>query len=131
VRDANGDWIGDDIVAQDIMVMEAQGPIVDRSLELLGTTDMGIVRFRRLLKEQIELVSGGKDPINTYRDPAENQRLVLPHSRNFYDRGVFGEASSYRRGSATGALGMQNSPINDLIEDLFEQAARGAPEFAK
>jgi hypothetical protein len=26
---------------------------------------------------------------------------------------------------------MQNSPINDLIEDLFEQAARGAPEFAK
>jgi hypothetical protein len=30
----------------------------------------------------------------------------------------------------TGALGMQNSPINDLIEDLFEQAARGAPELA-
>jgi hypothetical protein len=26
---------------------------------------------------------------------------------------------------------MQNSPINDLIEDLFEQAARGAPEFAE
>jgi hypothetical protein len=45
--------------------------------------------------------------------------------------GVSGKSSSYRRGSATGALGMQNSPINDLIEDLFEQAARGAPEFAK
>jgi len=103
---------------------------VDRSLELLGTTDMGIVKFRRLLKEQIELVRSGKDPINTYRDRAANQRLVLPHSRNFYDRGVFGKTSSYRRGSATGALGMQNSPINELIEDLFEQAARGAPELA-
>jgi 5,5'-dehydrodivanillate O-demethylase len=132
VRDANGDWIRDDIVAQDIMVMTAQGPIVDRSLEQLGTTDMGVVKFRRLVKEQIELVQSGKDPINTYRDPATNQRLVLPHSRNFYDRGVFGKSSAYRRGSATGALGMQNSPINDLIEDLFEQAAaRAAPEFAK
>jgi len=130
-HDANGDWIRDDIVAQDIMVMTAQGPIVDRSQELLGTTDLGLVKFRRLLKEQIELVGSGKDPINIYRDPAANQRLALPHSRNFYDRGVFGEASSYRRGSATGALGMQNSPINDLVEDLFEQAARGAPAFAK
>jgi hypothetical protein len=46
-------------------------------------------------------------------------------------RCVSGKASAYRRGSATGALGMQNSPINDLIEDLFEQAARGAPEFAE
>jgi hypothetical protein len=81
--------------------------------------------------EQIEVVRSGKDPINTHRDPAANQRLVLPHSRNFYDRGVFGASSSYRRGSATGALGMQNSPINDLVEDLFERASRGAPEFAK
>lgn len=39
-HDANGDWIRDDIVAQDIMVMTAQGPIVDRPRELLGTTDI-------------------------------------------------------------------------------------------
>jgi 5,5'-dehydrodivanillate O-demethylase len=130
-RDENGDWIRDDIVAQDIMVMAAQGPILDRSLEMLGTTDTGVVKFRRLLKEQIELVQSGSEPINTYRDPTENRRLVLPHSQNFYDRGVYGKAASYRRGSATGALGMQNSPINDLIEDLFEEAARGAPELVK
>jgi 5,5'-dehydrodivanillate O-demethylase oxygenase subunit len=104
---------------------------MDRSLELLATTDTGIVKYRRLLKEQIELVGAGKDPINTYRDPAANRRLELPHPRDFYDRGIHGKASAYRRGSATGALGMQNSPINDLIEDLFEQAARGAPEFAQ
>jgi hypothetical protein len=55
----------------------------------------------------------------------------LPHSQNFYDRGVYGKAVFYRRGSATGALGMQNSPINDLIEDLFEEAAGGAPELVK
>ena len=88
-RDENGDWIRDDIVAQDIMVMTAQGPIMDRSLELLGTTDTGVVKFRRLLKEQIELVQSGSEPINTYREPSENRRLVLPHSQNFYDRGSY------------------------------------------
>jgi 5,5'-dehydrodivanillate O-demethylase len=130
-HDDNGDWIRDDIVAQDIMVMTAQGPILDRSLEMLGTTDTGVVKFRRLLKEQIELVQRGGEPINTYHDPSKNRRIELPHSRNFYDRGVFGKAGSYRRGSATGALGMQNSPINDLIEDLFEEAARGEAALAK
>lgn len=64
------------------------------------------------------LVSGVK--LTHYR------RLVLPHSKDFYERGVFGSGAAYRRGSATGALGMQNSPINDLIEDLFEEAARVA-----
>jgi 5,5'-dehydrodivanillate O-demethylase oxygenase subunit len=126
-HDRNGDWIRDDIVAQDIMVMTSQGPIVDRSREMLGVSDIGVVKFRRLLKEQIELVRGGGEPINVYRDAGENRRLVLPHSKDFYDRGVFGSGASYRRGSATGALGMQNSPINDLIEDLFEEAARAAP----
>ncbi len=107
--------------------MTSQGPIVDRSREMLGVSDIGVVKFRRLLKEQIELVRGGGEPINVYRDAGENRRLVLPHSKDFYDRGVFGSGASYRRGSATGALGMQNSPINDLIEDLFEEAARAAP----
>jgi 5,5'-dehydrodivanillate O-demethylase len=123
-KDANGDWIRDDIVAQDIMVMTAQGPVADRSREMLGTSDVGIVKFRRFLKEQIELVRAGGEPINVYRDENANGRLVLPHSKDFYERGVFGKAATYRRGSATGALGMQNSPINDLIEDLFEEAAR-------
>lgn len=88
-----------------------------------------MVQFRRFLKEQIEKVRDGGEPIGVYRDPARNQRLELPHSKNFYDRGVSGDgkAPSYRRGSATGALGMQNSPINDLVEDLYEQAAREAP----
>ena len=100
---------------------------MDRSREILGTSDIGLVKFRRLLKEQIEVVSGSGEPINVYRDASENRRLALPHSKDFYDRGIFGSGVSYRRGSATGALGMQNSPINDLIEDLFEEASRVAP----
>ena len=129
IKDEKGNWIDDDIVGQDLMVMMAQGPILDRSKEVLGTSDVGVVQFRRFLKEQILKVLDGGEPINLHRDPAKNQRLELPHSKNFYDRGVFGaqKAFSYRRGSATGAVGMQNSPINDLVEDLYEQAAREAP----
>ena len=129
IKDEKGNWIDDDIVGQDLMVMIGQGPILDRSKEILGTTDVGVVQFRRFLREQIMKVRDGGEPINVHRDAARNQRLELPHSKNFYDRGVFGEqkAFSYRRGSATGALGMQNSPINDLIEDLYEQAERETP----
>jgi len=61
---------------------------VDRSREMLGTSDVGVVKFRWLLKEQIELVRSGSEPINIYRDPSANGRLVLPHSKDFYDRGV-------------------------------------------
>jgi 5,5'-dehydrodivanillate O-demethylase oxygenase subunit len=129
IKDEKGRWIDDDIVGQDLMVMIAQGPILDRSKEILGTTDVGVVQYRRFLKEQILKVQRGEEPLGVYRDPVKHRRLELPHSKNFYDRGVFGEtkAFSYRRGSATGALGLHNSPINDMIEDLYEQAAREAP----
>ncbi len=132
VKDEQGRWIDDDIVGQDLMVMISQGPIMDRTLEVLGATDAGIVKFRRFFKDQAGVVAEGRDPINVYRDPQTNQRLELPHSKNFYDRGVYGDdrAALYRRGSATGALGLQNSPINDLIEDLYEEAARKAPRAA-
>ena len=103
-HDENGDWIRDDIVAQDIMVMTAQGPVMERSLELLGTTDAGVVKFRRLLKEQIEFVQR-RNRADQYISQIllRTDDLVLPHSRNFYDRGVYGKATSYRRSSATGA----------------------------
>ena len=129
LHDKDGKWISDDIVGQDLMVMIAQGPVHDRSKELLGASDVGVVQFRRFLKEQILAVQAGQEPINVYRDAAKNRRIELPHSKNFYDRGVFGDqrAFSYRRGSATGALGLHHSPINDLIEDLYEEAARTAP----
>jgi 5,5'-dehydrodivanillate O-demethylase len=129
IKDEAGRWMDDDIVGQDLMVMISQGPIMDRTLEVLGTTDAGIIKYRRFYKDQALAVRDGRDPINVYRDQALNQRLELPHSKNFYDRGVYGAdgRALYRRGSATGALGLQNSPINDLIEDLFEEAARKAP----
>lgn len=57
---------------QDQMAWETQGPLVDRETELLGTTDRGIIMFRKLLREQIERVQHGEEPEGLIRDPAVN-----------------------------------------------------------
>jgi 5,5'-dehydrodivanillate O-demethylase len=60
---------------QDQMAWETQGAIVDRETELLGTTDRGIIAFRKLLREQIEKVQRGEEPDGLIRDPALNERI--------------------------------------------------------
>jgi 5,5'-dehydrodivanillate O-demethylase len=57
---------------QDQMAWETQGAIVDRETELLGTSDRGIIMFRKLLREQIERVQRGEEPEGLIRDPAVN-----------------------------------------------------------
>lgn len=55
--------------AQDYMAWETQGPIADRSGEHLAYSDRGVVLLRRLVKEQIERVQQGLDPLGVVRDP--------------------------------------------------------------
>ena len=58
-----------DVNTQDQMAWETQGPITDRTAEHLSYSDRGVVMLRRVMKEQIQLVSEGKDPIGVFRDP--------------------------------------------------------------
>ena len=76
--DEQGLLIRDYIPAQDQVAWIIQGPVMDRSTERLGVTDVGIIMFRRMLDEQIDVVADGGDPLNTHRDPAENEVIVLP-----------------------------------------------------
>jgi 5,5'-dehydrodivanillate O-demethylase len=55
--------------AEDYMVWETQGAIPDRSVERLATSDHGVVLFRDLLRENIEKVQRGEDPLGVIRDP--------------------------------------------------------------
>lgn len=48
--------------AQDAMAAESAGPIVDRTKEHLGTSDVGIVRMRRRLIAEARAVTGGVVP---------------------------------------------------------------------
>jgi len=66
-----------DVQAQDHMAWETQGPIVDRSVERLATTDRGIVMYRELLKREIERVQMGLDPKGVIRDP--NHAMIETH----------------------------------------------------
>ena len=64
--------------AQDSMAWETQGPITDRTREHLGHADKGIVMFRRMLREQIEVVQKGGEPLGVIRDPAKNKLIDIP-----------------------------------------------------
>ncbi len=58
----------DNFPSQDAMAWETQGPVTDRSHEMLGESDRGITLFRKLLREQIEIVRKGGDPIALLRN---------------------------------------------------------------
>jgi nitrite reductase/ring-hydroxylating ferredoxin subunit len=59
-----------------------QGPITFHSEEHLATSDKGIIMLRRLLKQQINLVQNGGDPLGVIFDAA--QQAVKVEAGNFY-----------------------------------------------
>jgi 5,5'-dehydrodivanillate O-demethylase len=52
----------DETQAQDHMAWETQGPIADRTVERLATTDRGVVMLREILQREMERVANGEDP---------------------------------------------------------------------
>jgi 5,5'-dehydrodivanillate O-demethylase len=66
-----GDWWGIDLSDQDRMAIEQQGVIADRTREHLVPSDVGIVRMRRMLREGVDTVERGEDPMGIIRDPAK------------------------------------------------------------
>jgi 5,5'-dehydrodivanillate O-demethylase oxygenase subunit len=113
-HDEQGNAILDYVLAQDAIVWVAQGPIADRTSELLGRTDLPIVLLRRQLDEQIKRVEGGLEPMNTFstspamlHPTAGKAASFHKHAfRKYYHRG-FGNDDADRYG-----------PIFDLVKDL-------------
>lgn len=67
-------------VNQDLMAWETQGPVFDRTTELLGASDRGITLYRKLLREQIEKAGRGEDPDGLVRDPRLNEIIRFTFS---------------------------------------------------
>ncbi len=59
-----------EVESQDYIAWETQGPIVDRTVERLATSDRWIVQQREMFRENIEKVQRGEDPFGVIRDPA-------------------------------------------------------------
>jgi len=75
-RDENGRMIVETIRGQDMFVWLGQGPIADRTSERLGTSDKGVILYRKLLEEQMDKVERGEDPMAVVRDPAKNFPMI-------------------------------------------------------
>jgi 5,5'-dehydrodivanillate O-demethylase len=73
MRNEQGQYRLDQVLVQDAMAWETQGAITDRTQEHLGVGDEGIISFRKLLREQIETVRKGDEPLGVIRDPQMNQ----------------------------------------------------------
>jgi 5,5'-dehydrodivanillate O-demethylase len=58
-----------EVQAQDHMAWETQGPIADRTVERLATSDRGIVMLRELTLREIAKAQRGEDPMGVERDP--------------------------------------------------------------
>lgn len=52
----------DGVSEQDACIQDSQGLIADRTMEHLGPTDMGIIRFRRLILDSAKALAAGHPP---------------------------------------------------------------------
>jgi len=111
--DEEGEFIVDNVDGQDMMAWISQGPIADRSLENLGSTDKGIVMYRRMLKREMQKVQAGIDPMGIVRDSSRNERIDLPNEKKKHHNSD-GFTSFMMRTHA------KYSPIANDLSKLFE-----------
>ncbi|HSI61068.1 MAG TPA: aromatic ring-hydroxylating dioxygenase subunit alpha [Ideonella sp.] len=78
-RTATYTGMGDDINVHDQWAVESQGPIQDRTREHLGTTDKGIIAYRRMLVKAIASTQAGEGA-PMLLDPAQAEALTGPAS---------------------------------------------------
>lgn len=85
-RDESGRHITDYIEGQDIMIWVTQGAVLDRTIEHIGKSDIGVVMLRRLFREQVAVVEEGGDPMGVVREP--HDRIDLPCEKNKFGAGA-------------------------------------------
>jgi 5,5'-dehydrodivanillate O-demethylase len=97
-QDEKGNFLRDLVIQQDFTAWISQGEITPRSEEVLSRSDRGVTMYRSMLRDALEALQRGEDPIGVVRDPAVNEpsiRLefegVSPHTSRV---GVVGFASA-------------------------------------
>ena len=66
-----GNWSGiEGVNSQDFAVVESMGPIVDRTREHLGVSDMAVIRMRRRMLDAVRAHQAGGPPLGL--DPGDS-----------------------------------------------------------
>jgi len=73
-------WWGVASHDQDRVAQESQGLIYSRNQEHLGASDQGVIMLRNMIKESIDAVGQGKDPIWVIRDADKNKEVTFDAS---------------------------------------------------
>jgi phthalate 4,5-dioxygenase oxygenase subunit len=81
IRDRDNNWLQDrqamdrgsycgisGVQNQDMAVQESMGPIFDRTREHLGTSDVAVIRFRRLMLDGVRKFVAGEPPVGLAGD---------------------------------------------------------------
>jgi 5,5'-dehydrodivanillate O-demethylase len=118
--DQNGDYILDNVDAQDITAWITQGAIADRTQEHLGASDNGIALYRRVLRREIKKVEEGIDPMFTFRSPAKNVRIDLPNEGDKHHNAEGARSWIMRIHAA-------HSPIAEDVCQMYESVEQRAP----
>ena len=79
--EADGRMIADLVNHQDFVAWVTQGKNADRSREKLGESDKGVILYRKLLRDQMDIVADGGEPMGVVRDPKVNESIELPLER--------------------------------------------------
>lgn len=81
LKTEDGEYDMESFPSQDKMAWETQGPIYDRTKEHLGASDRGVALLRKMLREQIEIVQNGGEPMALIRDPKKNEMIDFKTSQ--------------------------------------------------
>jgi phthalate 4,5-dioxygenase oxygenase subunit len=89
----DGSWVGiDGFPHQDMACQESMGPVVDRSREHLGTSDIAIIRLRKRLLEAVGKFQRGEPLIGHGSVPFErlrSEQVVVPIERPWQSIGAY------------------------------------------
>ena len=113
--DDRGEFVVDFVDGGDIMTWVTQGPIADRTRELLVDTDRGIALYRRMLLEQADAVTRGDDPLGVVHT---DQTIALAQEREKY-----GDAATFLA-DAIPASHVRHSPLREQIVALLSEPPR-------
>ena len=122
MHDENGKPILDLSSVRTWRAWYSQGGMTDRSREKLGHTDAGIILFRRMLKEQMDLVEDGGVPMNVFCDAEKMGDCIdldpkmgetfytgFDNFRNLYHKGYYKDDMD------------RYGPAMDLVIDLMRR----------